>query len=160
MIYPNLKLSKHAKDRLRQRLNIDSVDAGLRWVKTSIDSALKTKTSKHLRYYFTDKHEIVIDGKDEVVVTIKPANHANKFVPVLRGKLTKEITKFMTEKKRELKKAEINVLQTQLNLLKAKNPNTVEIISARLVQRIDEKAKIEDEITAMEKAAESFGVKI
>ena len=100
--------------------------------------------------------ELVLDGT--TVVTIKQSTNNNEPAKYLAGVMQKEVAKFMRTKKAELKKAEMALLEAQLNFLRAKNPNTKRIISERITQLGDAKAKVEDEIKAMELAAERFGV--
>lgn len=156
--YEKITLTSHAKDRLRQRVGIESLDAGIAWVRTNIERAIRSHRNGHFTYFYTEMFEIIMDG--EKVVTVKPAVANNACADLLRSKVTKEVTKFMRQKKSELKKAEIALLETQLNLLKAKSPKVKRSISERLADLTDGKAKIEDEIKQMELAAESYGVRL
>ena len=152
----NLYLSSHAKDRLRQRVGIESIDAGIAWVRTNMERAKRTFKQGHKTHYVTEMFELVLDGT--TVVTIKQSTDNNESAKYLAGVVQKEVAKFMRTKKAEMKKAEMALLEAQLNFLRAKNPNTKRIISERITQLGDAKAKVEDEIKAMELAAERFGV--
>ena len=109
-------------------------------------------------HYITEMFEIVCDGQR--VVTIIPLENTNPYLDILSNLVDKEVQKKLTTKKRELRKAEIVVCEKQLNLLKAKNPNTIRTISEQLVKAIDIKERIVDSIYQLKKAANRYGIEL
>lgn len=153
-----LYLTSHAKERIRQRLNIESEIVATTWVADSIRSAKGVKSVDNKTHYITDSFEIVCDGSR--VVTVIPLESKNPYIDKINDTLNKELQKMLTLKKRELRKAEIEVCEKQLNFLKAKNPNTIALISKRLVEAIDMKERIADSIYQLNKAASRYGIEL
>ncbi|GGP13482.1 MULTISPECIES: hypothetical protein [Oceanobacillus] len=153
-----ITLTSHAKERLRQRIGIEDIDAGIAWVRTNIERSKRKQNRGHQTHYFTDAYVIVMDG--DKVVTVKPSFEANEHSKRLESLIEKEARKFLRLKKAELKKISIAVLETQINFLKAKNPNTIRSITEKLTKLTDEKANLETDIVAMKRAAEGFGVEV
>ena len=151
-------LTAHAKERIRQRLDIHSEEVAKSWVEESIQSAKHIKSVDNKTHYITDSFEIVCDGLR--VVTIVPLETNNPYLDEISAPLGREFQKTLILKKRELRKAEIEVCENQLNYLKAKNPNTIKTISKRLVQAIDMKERIVDSIYQLNKAASRYGIEL
>lgn len=154
----DLYLTSHAKERIRQRLNIESDVVATTWVSDSIRSAKGVRSVDNKTHYETDSYEIVCDGTR--VVTIIPLESNNPYIDKISSTLDRELQKMLTLKKRELRKAEIEVCEKQLNFLKAKNPNTIALISKRLVKAIDMKERIVDSIYQINKAASRYGIEL
>lgn len=149
-------LTDHAKERIRQRLGISSEDGALSWVRTQIENANNVENVKGQAHYLADKFVIVCDGAK--VITVKPAENSNQYMTVLRDAVAKEVRKLQSEYRRELRRSEIKVAETHLNLLRAKNPKTKKLIRDRLVEATDWKASIEDELKAINFAGKRYGV--
>jgi hypothetical protein len=149
-------LTNHARERIRQRVGITSDSAAIAWVADQVKNAINVKHDGGKMHYLTDAFEIVCDGAR--VVTVKPAEFANKYLSEFKSVLIRETTKLLTKYERELRKAEIAVAEAQLNFLKARNPKIKEIIQRKLTDAIDYKAAVEDEIKAIKIAASRYGV--
>jgi hypothetical protein len=151
-------LTSHAKERIRQRVGVDSVEAALAWVNENIASATTCNVEGNKTHYLTEAFDIVCDGLR--VVTIKPVDNHTDYLTKFNAVLTKEATKLLTKYRRELRKAEITVAECTLNYLKAKSPKVKQSIQRRLTEATDVRAKISDEIRAVEIAAERYGVEV
>lgn len=154
----NYVLTNHAAERIRQRIGIDSEEIATAWVVEHITKASKVIVEGNKKYHETGSYEIITDGPR--VVTVKPRTIVPSYVDKLGALLTKEVAKLMTHKERELRKAEITVAEHTLNRLKARNPNTRELIQTRLSDAINVRQRIKDDIYAMTKAAEQYGVDV
>lgn len=149
-------LSDHARERIRQRLGITAETAAISWVKRAVQNSSSTKIDGNKTHYFTDVFEIILDGAK--VVTVKPKESANPYLTKFKSVIEKEANKLRTKYERELRKAEIEVAQITLNLLRAKNPKTKASIERKLTEAVDYKALIEDELKAISKASERYGI--
>lgn len=149
-------LTSHAKDRLRQRLGIESSEAQTSWANETIATSQDVKAQGNKTVYVSESYEIVCDGLR--VITVKPVDNVYSYVSKFKSVLKRETTKLLTPKERLLRKAEVKVAELTLNYLKAKNPNTKAIINERLVSATDEKQRLADEIYAIKKAAGQYGV--
>lgn len=148
-------LSMHAKERIRQRLGIDSDDSAVAWVKEAISKASDSFKSEHRTHYISGSFEIICDGAK--IITVKPTDSSNEYLTVFGELIAKETSKMLRKFRQEIRKTDINIAQLNLNYLRAKNPNTKETIAERLTEAIDRKASIEDEIKAVEYAARRYG---
>jgi len=151
-------LSEHAKERIRQRVGLVAEPSAIAWVSEAIKKAKSTRSNGKTTSYFTDMFEIVLDGLH--VVTVKPTTLTSEYVSKINDLVSKEVSKMLAEYKRELRKAEIEVAEAQLNFLKARNPKVRQSIQQKLTEAIDRKALIEDEIKAIECAGRRYGVEI
>lgn len=151
-------LSAHAKERVRQRVGISSTEAALAWVNESIANATKTYADGHKTHYITDAYNISCDGLR--VITIVPTDNHVDYLMRFGDVVAKEARKLLTRYRRELRKAEIKVAELTLNYLKAKSPKVRDSIKRNLTNATDEKAKLEDEIKAIEIAADKYRVKV
>lgn len=149
-------LSKHAKERIRQRIGIASEQSALAWVQDAVRTAKGTRVSGHQTHYLTDAFEIICDGVK--VVTVKQTDSSNEYLTKFSEVISKEAGKLLSKYQQELRKADIEVAQLNLNFLRAKNPNTKAIISERMTEAIDYKAMIEDEIGSIKYASRRYGV--
>ena len=147
-------LSAHAKERIRQRVGINSTEAALAWVNESIATANETYLDGHKTHYLTDSYDITCD-KLRVITLTQTDNHID-YLTKFSNLVTKEATKLLTKYRRELRKAEILVAELTLNYLKAKSPKVRAIIQRNLTIATDERARIEDEVRAVEIAADKF----
>lgn len=152
------ELSKHATERIRQRVGISSIEAATQWANELISKAAHTKRDGHKLHYITEHFEIVCDK--ETVVTVKPTEKENQYFAKVAGIIKRELTKDLQQFKREYRKAEIAVAELTLNLLKARNPNTKQIINERLTQAIDNREKINDEITKINLTAYRYSIEV
>lgn len=153
-------LTAHAKERIRQRVGISATEAALAWVNEAIAAStefFEDKGRKH-HHFLTDTYDIVCDNLR--VVTVKPRENHNDYVSKFGGLLQKEVDKLLTIQHRELRKAEIKVAELTLNFLKAKSPKVRSTIQRNLTKATDERAKLEDEIKAIEIAAKRYGVTV
>ncbi|MFD1453267.1 hypothetical protein [Oceanobacillus sojae] len=151
-----LYITKHAWERLRQRVGIESRDAGIAWVTAKLSEAEHKEIDGHQTKYHAGSYTLVMDGNR--LVTIQPSKTESDYSGLLKGKLAKEARSFIGKKKAELRKLEIALLETQINLLKAKNPKIKRSIADKLSGITDEKYRIEDAILGMRIAAQSMGV--
>lgn len=151
-------LTSHAKERIRQRVGIDSVDAALAWANENIAKAAEVYAQGNKTHYVTEAFDIVCAGLK--VVTIQPTNNHVDYLAKFNEVLTKEAAKLLKKYRRELRKAEISVAEFTLNYLKAKNPKIKAALQQKLTQATDMKAKLADEIRAIENAAERYGVSV
>jgi len=152
-----LRVSDHAKTRLRQRFGIDSERAAQTWVQSKIaDGSLIKKEPNGKETYRCGNAEIIIGNG--VVITVQFADGEQKFLEKFGNVLAKEVTKLLTVNERALRKAEINVAELTLNMLKARNPKIKALIGEKLTKAIDEKDKIVTEIKLIRKAASQYGV--
>lgn len=151
-------VSSHAMERIRQRVGITTQDAARAWVAEQVRKSTHTKNDKHKTHYVTELFEIVCDGI--YVITVKPSETANPFLPRFNEMIAKESTKLLTKYRRELRKAEISVAEAQLNYLRAKNPKTREIIQRRMTEVGDERAALEDRIKQISLAAKQYGIEV
>lgn len=151
-------LSDHAKERIRQRIGLTTDESSIAWVRNTINNAYQSKQDGHKTHYVTEAYEVICDGMK--VVTIKPTDSSNEYLTKINDVVSKEITKLLTKYRRELRKADIGIAEHQLNFLRAKNPNTKDVIGSKLTDSIDWKAAIEDEIKAIKFAAKRYGVEI
>lgn len=149
-------LTAHARVRIRQRVGIDLDSAAISWVKRAIENAKETFTTDNKTHYITDLHEIICDGVK--VITVKPCYNANGYVARFKSVIEKETEKLLKKYEKEFRKAEIEVVQITLNLLRAKNPKTKESIERKLTEAVDWKCAIEDELKQIEKASKQYGV--
>lgn len=149
-------LTNHARDRIRQRVGITTDSAALAWIADQIKNATSEHTDGNKIHYLTESFEIICEGVR--VITVKPADRANKYMGEFKRLLTSETSKLIAKYERELRKAEIAVAEAQLNFLKARNPKIKRIIQRKLTDAIDYKAAIEDEIKAIKIAANRYGV--
>lgn len=154
----NLQLTKHAKERIRQRIGIDSVEVATSWIKEQLNRTKKTKkdTRNNSMRYINDLFEVVLDG--DKVVTVISKESVVDYKSKISNLLTKEITKYRTQKNRELRKIEIEVAEHTLNHLKALNPKTKALISGKLTDAVSERTRVLDEIYAIDKVAGEYGV--
>ncbi|WP_440896027.1 hypothetical protein ACS127_16060 [Amphibacillus sp. Q70] len=111
-------LSSHARERIRQRLNIESESTSLVWIMESIASTVKTIPEGITTKYITEVFEIICEGPK--LITVVLLDSSNTYKNLFKGVVTKEFNRLLTIKKRELKKAEIAVCETQLNSLRLK----------------------------------------
>lgn len=151
-------LTKHASDRIRQRIGIADTGAQTAWVNESIAKAGEINTVGNYTTYTSDSFASICDGLK--VVTIKPVANTKTYLKTLGGAVTKEVQKMLVPHERLLRKAEIKVAELTLNYLKARNPNTKKMINKRLVEATDEKQLLVDEVYAIKKAAGRYGVEV
>jgi|SRR5690625_2786612 len=151
-------LTKHAKERIEQRLGIMSDDIALSWVSEAIKGTKTVEKEGDKNHYITDTFRIICDGFR--VVTVIPKEDTNEYIDKFNYLVGKEYQKQLVKKERELRKAEIEVYEKQLNYLKAKNPNTIDLISKQIVQAIDLKKKISDSIQHLKQAAQRYGIEV
>lgn len=149
-------LSDHATERIRQRVGIESAEVATAWVSEQIKKATRKFNDGHKTHFISEAIEIVTDGLQ--VITVKPAKNDRSYLDRLGAVVAKEVTKLLTKRERELRKAEIVIAEHTLNRLKARNPKTRALIEERLVKAIDEKQRITDDIYAVKKAARQYGV--
>lgn len=154
----SFSLTKHAQERIRQRAGIDADSAQLAWAEQSISESTHKYKQGRQTVYVTKNHEIICDGY--TVVTIKPVDNDRKYVNKFGIAVANEARKIVLANERLLRKAEIKVAELTLNMLKARNPRTKELISGRLVEATDEKQRLADEIYAIKKAAGQYGVEV
>jgi hypothetical protein len=156
----DLRLTSHARERLRQRVGITSDDAGIAWVKESIKNAkgVEIEDESGLPVFLTENMKIVMDG--EKIVTVKPHKKDNPYIKGIAENITKEVSKLVDDYGRKLRKAEIEVAECQLNFLKARNPNTKARISEKLSEAVRKKSEIENEITMIKYAGKRYGVDV
>lgn len=153
-----ITLSQHAKERIRQRTGIESESVATAWVREAIKTAKDSKPEGRKIHYITDQFEIVCDGTK--VVTVRPTTSSNPYTEYISGMIRKETERLLIAKQTELRKAEITVCEKQLSYLKAKNPNTIELISKQLTSAIDAKERIVDAIYQLKAAAKQYGIEI
>lgn len=151
-------LTKHAEERIRQRVGIESAEVATAWVSEQIKKASRQFKESGNTHYVTDLIEIVTNGLR--VITVKPSENDRSYLDRLGEVVAKEVTKIMAKKERELRRIEITIAEHTLNRLKARNPNTRALIERRLIRAIDEKQRINDAIYAVKKAASQYGVSV
>lgn len=151
-------LTAHAKDRIRQRIGIESVEVATAWASEQINKASRQFKEGGNTHFVTDVIEIVTNGLR--VITVKPSENDRSYLDRLGEVVAKEVTKMLAKKERELRRIEITIAEHTLNRLKARNPNTRALIERRLIRAIDSKQRINDEIYAVKKAAGQYGVEI
>lgn len=152
-------LTTHAKERIRQRVGIEALDAQVAWANETIAKAGEIDAKLEGRVgYKTESFEIICAGLK--VITVNPVANSQTYLTKLSGVLTKEVRKMIVPHERLLRKAEIRVAELTLNYLKARNPKTKRMINERLVEATDEKQRLTDEVYAMRKAAERYGVEV
>jgi len=149
-------LTQHAKERIRQRVGITSEETAVAWVREMVEKAAEKRQEGDKTRYITDSFELILSGVK--VITVIPAEQANDYLAKFSDVVAKEASKLLKHYKRELRKTEIAIAEAQLNYLKARNPNVKERIKKKLVEAIDYKAMVDDEIKKIELAAERFGV--
>lgn len=152
-----LRISDHAKTRLRQRFSIDSDRAAQSWVQSKLadGSLIRTEPNGKLYYRCGNAELIVANG---VLITVQFSDGEQKFLEKFGSVLSKEVQKLLTVNERALRKAEINVAEINLNMLKARNPKIKAMLGEKLTKAIDEKDKIVTEIKLIRKAASQYGV--
>jgi hypothetical protein len=151
-------LTAHAKERVRQRVGINSVEAAVAWVNEAIATAKDSFVKSRHYHYLTDNYEIITDGL--TVITISPLTNHVDYATKFGSLIAKEATKLLAQYRKEFRKAEIAVAELTLNYLKAKSPKVRDSIKRKLTQATDLRAKIEDEIRAVKIAAEGYGIDI
>ncbi|KMK75417.1 hypothetical protein [Alkalihalobacillus pseudalcaliphilus] len=151
-------LTSHAKERIRQRYGIESVQVATNWANDLIAKAQRKFKRDGKTHYVVGGREFICDDNERRVITVKPNDANNQYVTKLNGILRKEIIKILTLQSRTLNKAEIEVAQLTLNFHKARNPKTKASIQAKLTHAIDAKNNVEDEVTALKKAVEYYGL--
>src|SRR5690625_2155178 len=154
----NFILTKHATERIRQRVGLESKEAATAWVREQIAKASRKSKEGGNTHYVSDVIEIVTNGLR--VITVKPSEDDRNYLYNLGQSVAKEVSKMLTKKERNLRKAEIVIGEHTLNRLKARNPNTRALIERRLIRAIDDKQRIMDEIYAVKKAAAQYGVSV
>lgn len=152
-------LTKHAGEKVRQRVGIESLEVATAWVNEEIAKAGEYSQESSKRFaYITDAFKIVCAGLS--VITVIPTDNHVDYLAKFGEIVTKEATKLLTKYRREFRKAEIEVAEYTLNFLKAKNPKIKGNLQQKLTQATDDKAKLADEIRAIEIAAERYGVSV
>jgi hypothetical protein len=155
----NYRLSSHAMERIRQRFGIDTLAAAITWVSEKIKGGdyigLQAKGRK---VYRNGDAELILGEDGYTVVTVKFSEGESQFVEQIGDVVRKEVLKMLAIKERAFRKAEIEVAEITLNMLKARNPVTKESIGRKLTKAIDEKANIHTDIILIRKAAEQYGV--
>ncbi len=149
-------ITTHARQRIKERLGIESIEVASAWVAEQLRKASRSYKDEHRTNYVTDMYEIVTDGLK--IVTVKPKGIAADYMTKLTGMLSREIEKELTKVNRELRKIEITVAEHTLNQLKARNPRTKDVIQTKLLVALEEKARIENEVKSVQRAAEKFGL--
>jgi hypothetical protein len=157
----NYRISSHAFERIRQRFGIDTLAAALTWVSEKIKGGdyigLQAKGRK---VYRNGDAELILGEDGYTIVTVKFAEGESQYVEQIGDVVRKEVSKMLTIKERAFRKAEIEVAEITLNMLKARNPVTKELIGRKLTKAIDDKANINTEIILIRKAAEQYGVEV
>lgn len=151
------KLTKHAIDRIRQRVGIESLEIATAWANDQIAKSARKFREKDNVHYVSD-FEIVTNGLD--VITIKPTENDRNYLDRMRRAVEKEAKKLIVSQERALRKAEIAIAEHTLNRLKACNPNTKTAIEKKLLSAIDDKQRILDELYAIKKAGAQYGVNV
>lgn len=151
-------LTAHAKERIRQRIGVDALDAQLAWANEAIASAKETITEGHQTIYVTESYRIVCDGLR--VVTVSPYANTESYAERIGSAVKREARKLIEPQQRLLRKAEIAVAELNLNYLKARNPLIKEKINKRLVSASDERQRLNDELYAMKQAAKRYGAEV
>jgi hypothetical protein len=152
----NYYITSHAKERLRQRFGIESIDVAQQWINEKMSKAVHHRNDGIKKVYQVADIEIILDGNR--VVTIKPLYGETSIMKQLRGVVEKEISKVLTVKERAFRKAEIEVAEITVNFLRARNPKTKALVQRRLTKAIDIKEQLNTEIVGIKKAAEHYGV--
>jgi hypothetical protein len=157
----NYRVSSHAMERIRQRFGIDTLAAAITWVSEKIRTGdyigLQQKGRK---VYRNGDAELILGEDGHTIVTVKFSDGESQYVEQLSEVVRKEVDKLLSIKERAFRKAEIEVAEITLNMLKARNPKTKESIGRKLTKAIDDKANIHTEIILIRKAAEQYGVGI
>lgn len=151
-------ITSHAKDRLRQRFGIESIDVAMKWIHDKLTAATLHRMDHHKEIYRVANIEIVMDGTR--VVTVKPLYGETPIMQRIKNVVDKEVGRTLLAKEREFRKAEIQVAEITLNMLKARNPRIKESLKRKLTIANDYKANIETEIVGIKKAAEHYGVSV
>ena len=151
-------LTKHATERIRQRVGIESIEVATAWINEQIAKASRKYNEGTNTHFVSESIEVVTNGLR--VITVKPSENDRSYLDKLGEVVAKEVTKMLTKKERDLRKAEIVIAEHTLNRLKARNPNTRALIERRLIRAIDDKQRIMDEIYAVKKAAAQYGVSV
>lgn len=151
-----LGLSSHASDRIRQRVGITSAEVGAAWASDKVRNAIKSWNKNGQIHYDVGDYVIVVGGN--TVITVTPKGNETSYLDKFNEVVAKEARKHLDKYRRDLRKADIAVAEAQLNYLRAKNPNTREIIRKRIVEAGDKRAQLNDKIYAVELAAKRYGV--
>jgi hypothetical protein len=154
-------ISEHAQERIRQRVGLQSLGDMRRWATERVeDGKFVRKQPDGRDVYANGNFEIVIQPETNAVVTVLDhkqfVSHADRF----KQKIEKEAKKSITYYGRLFRKAEINVAEITLNMLKARNPKIKAKLNERLTMANDEKEKLATEITVIRKAAKQYGVEV
>jgi len=157
----NYRISSHAMERIRQRFGIDSLTAAITWVAEKIKHGEYVGLQQKGRKVYRNGDAELILGEDGfTIVTVKFTEGEAQYAERISNVVRKEVEKMLSAKERAFRKAEINVAEITLNMLRAKNPVTKESIGRKLTKAIDEKANINTEIILIRKAAEQYGVSV
>jgi hypothetical protein len=151
----------HAQDRIRQRFGIESLKAMRTWVLTKVNEGRLLRTQTDGREVFVNGSiEFVIDPSNNAVITVIERDILASYAEEFGGVVIRKARRVLKAKERLFRKAEINVAEITLNMLKCRNPKIKAKLNADLTVANDEKSNLETEITVIKKAARSYGVEV
>lgn len=176
----------HAVQRIRERFGIMEVHAK-NFVNQLMQTAIYVTTSKNgCKVYKHSGKDIllVIDPKDDIVVTVHPATYETKaeettplrmsvnnvIIAKARATINREITKARREFTREFRSLsesqaliQIEIAEMSLRKVRAKNPNTQAVIQAKIDVALDvfdeigiAIGELKTEFTKVEREASEF----
>lgn len=154
-------VSPHAQERIRQRFNISALREMQQWATEKVKDANLISTGPDGRKIFRwGSVDLIVSNDENVLITVLdqaiPKSYADKFKDVV----TKQVRKELLAKEREFRKAEINVAEITLNMLKARNPKIKTMLNDKLTKANDYKENLLVEIKSIRQAAQQYGVQI
>ena len=156
-----LHVTSHAKKRLRQRFGLQSVEAMRSWTLSRIKQGTfdRTETNGH-KIYRWENAEIVLTSDERTLVSVIDHTRTEEIKSQIGTHVGKELRKLKQTTERALRKAEINVSEITLNMLKARNPKIKAALNEKLTKADDEKDALVGELKAIRNAASEFGVEV
>lgn len=154
-------VTPHAQERIRQRFGIESVRAMQTWAKAKlIDGKLDRKQPDGRLVYRWGSVELVVSSDGSTLITVMDVQAQSNYIELLGEAVVKKARTLLVTKERAFRKAEINVAEITLNMLKARNPKIKALLSERLTKANDIKENLATEIKLIRKAAEQYGVNV
>jgi hypothetical protein len=156
-----ITIHAHAQQRLRQRIGLQSLRSMISWATAKkMDGQMVRKQPDGKIVYAWGDYELVFTNDEKMLITVVDRGKEKDVAEMLGEKVAKEARKLLAVQERLLRKAEINVAEITLNMLKARNPKIKAKLNEKLTIATDERDNIKTEVIVIRKAAEKYGVTV
>jgi hypothetical protein len=154
-------IPEHAQDRMRQRFGLKTIHEMQTWVMMKINKGKLDRVQPDGRHVYVHEFvEVVWSKEDNRIVTVLDVSTLKQYEALFGGMFLKDVRKVLSVKERVFRKAEINVAEITLNMLKCRNPKIKARLNEKLTIANDDKENLLTEITVIRKAAKHYGVEV